>query len=235
MPRWFRHYAGLSRDEKLMAAALASDQSIQLVVWLWCAILEDAAERNDAGAFVIDLPAAAWLLHCDVAALVAIMEALTRAGRIDGGRVMNWPARQFASDQSAPRVAAYRERQRAAVTETLPKRFRNAPESESESEKEEKKNGHVTLHARPDTNPKELVEMWNELAAKIGKPQARNLTPTRRDLLKARIGQYSLDDFATVFVKIEQSKFLRDWPAFGFDWVFKAANFQKILEGNYDR
>ena len=44
-------------------------------------------------------------------------------------------------------------------------------------------------------------------------------------------------DFVTVFNNIEMSPFLRGdhgWKGCTFDWVFKKANFQKILEGNYN-
>lgn len=89
----------------------------------------------------------------------------------------------------------------------------------------------------PALKPDHISEEWNTLAAKIGKPCVRDLTPERRQLLKARIAQYGMDDFLTVFGKIERSRFLRGdtgWRGGNFDWVFKKANFQKILEGNYD-
>lgn len=90
----------------------------------------------------------------------------------------------------------------------------------------------------PGLKPEHVVEVWNEHAPRLGKPTVRNLTPERRQLLKARIGQYPLDDFHAVFGKIEMSAFLRGdtgWRGCTFDWVFKKANFQKILEGNYDQ
>ena len=81
--------------------------------------------------------------------------------------------------------------------------------------------------------PEHVMESWNEVAAKIGKPVVRNLTPERRQLVRARIAQYSIDDFVTVFGNVQGSAFLRDAKACGFDWSMKKANFQKILEGNY--
>ena len=90
----------------------------------------------------------------------------------------------------------------------------------------------------PALKPEHVVEVWNQRAAPMGKPKVRDLTPERRQLLKARIGQYPLEDFQSVFGKIERSAFLRGdtgWRGCTFDWVFKKANFQKILEGNYDQ
>lgn len=85
--------------------------------------------------------------------------------------------------------------------------------------------------------PEHFVEKWNALALRLGKPVVRNLTPERRVKLKARIAGYSLDDFREVLGNVERSPFLRgdkDWQGCTFDWITKKANFQKILEGNYN-
>jgi uncharacterized protein YdaU (DUF1376 family) len=85
--------------------------------------------------------------------------------------------------------------------------------------------------------PEHVVEKWNETAEMISRPKVRDLTPERRALVKARIAQYSIDDFVTVFAKIAGSPFLRGdtrWKGATFDWTMKKANFQKIIEGNYD-
>jgi len=80
----------------------------------------------------------------------------------------------------------------------------------------------------------DVVEYWNEVADRIGKPKVLRLNDTRKQMVKTRIKQNSIDDFLLVFRNIERSSFLRNWKAMGFDWVFKAGNFQKILEGNYN-
>lgn len=83
----------------------------------------------------------------------------------------------------------------------------------------------------------EVFREWNLVADKLGRPKVRDLTPERRQLINSRIKQYDTDDFVTVFNNIEMSPFLRGdagWKGCTFDWVFKKANFQKILEGNYN-
>lgn len=83
----------------------------------------------------------------------------------------------------------------------------------------------------------QFVEAWNELADSIGRPKILKLTPERRVQLKARIAGYTLDEFRAVLGNIQRSPFLRGelrWKGCTFDWVIKKANFQKILEGNYD-
>lgn len=114
------------------------------------------------------------------------------------------------------------------------------PEREKEGEG---KGDILSNESMPETDvsdtfdPKDVVEVWNELAVKIGKPKVRDLTPERRQLLKGRMSQYALEDFVLVFNNIERSPFLRGdhgWRGCTFDWVFKKSNFQKILEGNYN-
>lgn len=80
----------------------------------------------------------------------------------------------------------------------------------------------------------DVVEYWNEVADRIGKPRVQRVSDGRKQLVRARIKQNTIDDFMQVFTNIERSDFLRNWKAMGFDWVFKAGNFQKILEGNYN-
>ena len=95
----------------------------------------------------------------------------------------------------------------------------------------------IVENDNPVLKPEHVMEKWNELAGKLGKPKVRDLTPERRQLLKARIAQYDIDDFVSVFGKVERSPFLRGdtgWQRCTFDWIFKKANFQKALEGNYD-
>lgn len=65
-----------------------------------------------------------------------------------------------------------------------------------------------------------------------------NMTEARRKAVKARIAQYDKETAFTVLKKVAASPFLlgcndRNWKC-DFDWIFKASNFTKILEGNYD-
>lgn len=143
MSRWFRHYAGMVRDDKLVRAALKSKQSIERVVWIWGAVLESAAEIDSDARYEVDADEIAHFLRCKPAAVVAVLDALQELGRIDGTTVTSWAKRQFKSDRSNARVAAHREKKRSSgngdetlhVTGgvTLQERHRNAPETETET------------------------------------------------------------------------------------------------------
>jgi hypothetical protein len=146
--RWFRHYAGMMRDDKLVRVAIRSKQSIERVAWVWGAILESAAEIDDDGRYDVDAAEVAYFLRSDQADVDAILDSFAAAGRLAKGRVVKWGNRQFQSDRSKERVAAHRERKRQArgkcngVSETgnadvtLQERPRNAPETELETDTE---------------------------------------------------------------------------------------------------
>lgn len=69
-------------------------------------------------------------------------------------------------------------------------------------------------------------------------PSIKSMTDTRKKAIKARISQYGKKSIEEVFKSILTSDFLlggndRSWRP-DFDWIFKAANYTKILEGNYN-
>ena len=145
MSRWFRHYAGMVRDAKLVSASIASKQPIERVVWVWGAILESAAEIDDGGKFNLDAAEGAYFLRADEADICGIMDALVRLQRISDGCVVHWGDRQFTSDRSADRQARYRERKQGKTggsdenktsgdgAVASPSRHGDAPETETEA------------------------------------------------------------------------------------------------------
>lgn len=84
----------------------------------------------------------------------------------------------------------------------------------------------------------EILNLWNEFAAKVGLPQVRDITPgsTRERHLRARLNEKGFD-FRKILEKVSQSEFLlglkSDWKV-SFDWLIKPSNYVKVLEGNYD-
>lgn len=127
---------------------------------------------------------------------------------------------------------------REAPDEALPKagaRQTRGTEQEDKQPEEEIEGSPNGDCASPDAlKPEHVVEAWNEVAGRTGKPTVRDLTPERRQRLKARIAGYSLDDWRSVLSAVERSTFLREWRGCNFDWITKKANFQKALEGNYN-
>lgn len=114
MSRWFRHYVGMMRDDKLVRVAVRAKQPVERVLWVYGAILESASEINDGGRYEFDAGEAAYFLRCDESELLDIHAALVSLGRISDRVVERWGDRQFDSDKSKDRQKRYRERQQAA-------------------------------------------------------------------------------------------------------------------------
>lgn len=222
MALWFRFYSDAMRHPKV---AKLTDAEFRL----WVELLAVASDNDGLIPPLSDLK---HVLKRRLDHLSRGLEGLLKASLIDpldaGYEPHGWSKRQYKSDTSTDRVKKFREKCNVSVT---------PPETEPDTETEPEEEDSCPSNDEPALKPEHIFERWNETAATLSKPRVRDLTPERRQLLKARIAQYALDDFLTVFGKIEGSAFLRGdtgWRGCAFDWVFKKANFQKILEGNYD-
>ncbi len=185
MSRWFRHYAGMMRDEKLVSAAIKSKQPIERVLWVWGAILESAAEIDKEGRYELDPAEVAYFLRSDEGDIASILAALSGMGRIADGAVVKWGNRQFSSDKSKERVAAFRERKRAekhdandGVTDgngdvTLQKRHGNPPETETELE--------TDIPLSNDNGADSDKAFWGSAKAYLGKAKAGKIGAWVRD------------------------------------------------------
>ena len=221
MSRWFRLYSDAMRNPKV---ARLNDKEFRL----WVELLAVAAENEGTIPCLNDLK---HLLKRRLDHLSTGVEHLISIGLIDpladGYVPHSWSKFQYKSDVSTDRVHKHREKRNVSVT---------PPETEAETEAERiEPNGSCASGDAPALRPEHVFEEWNRRAPTLGKPAIRAITPSRRQAVKARIGQYSLDEFVDMFGKIERSAFLRDGKFCTFDWAMKRANFQKIIEGNYDQ
>lgn len=78
---------------------------------------------------------------------------------------------------------------------------------------------------------------YNDLALRVGLPQAATLTPGRRTKIAARIRQHGgMDAWAKALANVEASSFLRgekkDFAA-SLDFLLQASSFAKVLDGAY--
>lgn len=193
MSRWFRHYAGMVRDDKLVRVALKSRQTVERVVWVWGAILESAAEIDDGGRYELDAAEVAYFLRADEGDIAGIVECMRQLGRVSEGCVVRWRDRQFQSDRSADRVRAHRERKRnednrgsggRVVTGcngisdgdvTLQGRYGNSPETELETEVPV---ANATGHAEAEKPALSLTDqLWTDgvqTLVSIGQPEGKS-------------------------------------------------------------
>ena len=108
------------------------------------------------------------------------------------------------------------------------------------SPKGESKKDELSLNPHPQIEHVDFVRLQEYFNTTFnGKlSMVVNITEARRKAVKARIAQYDKETVFTVLKKVAASPFLlgcndRNWKC-DFDWIFKAGNFTKILEGNYD-
>ena len=89
----------------------------------------------------------------------------------------------------------------------------------------------------PPTPYAKIMEAYNTICTSFSK--IVSIEGKRRDAVRARWGTYpSLETFVSVFKKAEESDFLKGSGGgtfkADFDWMMKATNMPKILEGKYD-
>lgn len=222
MSRWFRHYAGMMRDDKLVSAAIKAKQPVERVVWVWGAILESAAEIDDGGKFCLDAAEVAYFLRADEADIRIVMDALVALGRIADDRVVKWGDRQFTSDRSADRQARYRERKRSETARsdegkpspsdgvTSPSRHGDAPEAETETDTE-------AATQQPRVWP---ADRLIEAASSNGGCQPSLVTSIGQILAYQQKG-YDLDRDILPVIRAKASPSVGSWRYFG-----------KIIEAN---
>lgn len=255
MSRWFRHYAGMMRDDKLVRVALKSGQTIERVIWIWGAILESAAEINDDGRYDFDPAEAAYFLRADETDVRAIETCLEHSGRLREGRVAKWGDRQFKSDDSSVRVRKHRLAKRDSNGDeidgrnkpervsndgvTLPSRSRNAPETETKAETEVIDLPSEGPPANEIDEAKTAVEIYNAAATEVGWPPCQRLTAQRRSAVNARLREGGgIPGWQAAIDKGKASAFLcgasdKGWKA-DFDFFCQSKSFTKLMEGSYD-
>jgi hypothetical protein len=239
---WFRMYHRMVDDEKLRLLAFEDR-------WHFVALCCLKADG------LLDEPCSdlrsrkiAVKLGVQVRELEEIGRRLSEVGLVDETlSPLAWDELQKPSDSSTERSRKHREKARETnamgkrnADATLQKRSRNALDTDTDrdtdKEREEPKGSSASGDAPPTVD--EVVEAWNETAAKHGLAQIRKLTDIRRKKVQAQLRRFGLSDWQAVFAKISQSPFLLgqtgDWRC-DFDFILSENNFVKILEGKYDR
>lgn len=238
MSRWFRHYAGLCRDEKLVSVAIKSRQPVERVVWIWAAILESASEIDDNGRYCLDAAEVAYFLRADESDILAVEAALQAAGRVAESAVVKWSNRQFSSDRSKERVAAHRERKRSEragidVSEpsqngdvTLQERHGNSPETELETDTEPTV-FNEPVGARAKARRPEHALIMDCLTSVLSEDRAKAVVEHRRKMKKP-LGLHAAKLLVEQFRQLAEPDraadlmLLRGWQGCEPDWCVKA-------------
>lgn len=149
MSRWFRHYAGMMRDPKLVGVAARTKQPVERVAFVWGCILEDAAEARGCGTYTLDIDEVAYFLRCESDDIAAIHIELAKAGLVKDGVIIQWAERQFETDKSDPtnadRQRRFRQKNKTVTDETVTRNDdvteTKRPETETETETDIEREG----------------------------------------------------------------------------------------------
>lgn len=244
MNGWVRLWNDMPTDPKWRTIARKSGQRIGDVIAVFNFAMVCAGKNTTERGSIcagFDLEDIATALDLEEEHVRAILEAM-QGKVLDGSHLRGWEKRQPKREDgtAAERKAAWKERQRNAEERNGTQE--DAPEAEaeadSEPEKELSSNDDSPSDDEPALRPEHVFEFYQEMAKSIGLTVPRDLTPERREKIRHRIAQCSLEDFHTVFARCRGSPFLRGdkngRTPLTVDWLFQKGNFQKTLEGNYD-
>lgn len=212
------------------------------IVLIWVMLLTMAGRCNSGGMIFLteNIPYTPKMLADELDfeenTVRLALEALEQLGMVvtDNGffSIAGWEEHQNIEgmerirEQTRKRVAKHREKQKllqGSVTVTQG----NATDIEEEKEEEIE---------RDKIDYKGIVATFNYVCVSF--PSVRALSDARKKAIKARLNNYSVEDFKTLFEKAEASSFLKgknssNWSA-TFDWLIKDSNMAKVLDGNYD-
>lgn len=233
---WFRLYTEMVDDEKLRLLAFEDR-------WHYVAILcckgKGLIDSGDTQAMLMrKLSVKLGLTQRETE---TVLMRLEEVGLVDSSTAQpsGWNDRQFLSDVSTARVKAYREKvkREGNVSET-------AQEEDTDTDtKQKEEEANASLSAAPTCPHQQIVALYHEHLPV--NPRIKIWGGSRAATLQARWREdpkrQNIEYWGRFFRHCAGSKFLtgqvedRGGRPFtpGLDWLVKASNFAKIIEGRY--
>lgn len=151
---------------------------------------------------------------------------------LDSGAIYMMDIQNFIGESSseADRKRSYRSRiEKEKMSGQMSRQIsdKNPPEKEIELEIEKEREIKIDYQ--------QIADMYNNTCVSF--PRLTKLSDKRKKAIKARLRNYTLEDFRKLFEMAEGSSFLkgqnnRNWSA-TFDWLIADGNMAKVLDGNY--
>lgn len=241
--KWIKIATNIFDDEKIML--IESLPEADSIIVIWFKLLALAGKSNNSGVFMISeqMPYTdemlATVFRRKESTVKLALETFERFGMIevidDVITIPNWGKHQNLDQLENKReymkkyMRDYRDKQKEIACKTNSKTNSKTNVSETEEERDKERDKDII-------NYQEIIDMYNDTCVSL--PKVTALSDKRKKAIRARLRQYSVDDFKRLFEKAEASNFLkggndRDWTA-NFDWLIKDANMAKTLDGNYD-
>lgn len=250
--KWIKIVTDIFDDEKILLIESLPDADSVIVIWF--KLLTLAGKQNNNGVFLMsnripytdEMLAAIFRRNINTVRLaLKTFEQFGMIEIIDNViTIPNWNKHQTLDayekkkERDRERIAKKRAEQKALIAlspdmspDKSPDKSPDVAFTEGEEEKEEDKKE----NKREKIDYQLIADMYNRLCPSF--PQIRSMSEARKKAIKARMKNYTLEDFQTVFENAEASSFLkgqntRNWTA-DFDWLIKDANMAKVLDGNY--
>lgn len=163
---WFRMYAEFATDAKVQSMPEAMQRRLLMIFCFRCSDVTVTLSDEEL----------AFQLRISDEELAATKALFIKKGFIDDAwDVVNWDKRQFASDSSAERTAAYRARKKAErdATKTSQKRHSDALDTDTDTEKKQ----NIKTSVAADPLDPEFEKAWASYPPRSG--------ASRTDSLKA--------------------------------------------------
>ena len=262
--KWIKIVTDIFDDEKILLIENMPEADSIIVIWF--KLLCMAGKQNNAGVFMLNDKIAytdemfATIFRRPINTVRLALKTFETYGMVEivdnVVTIPNWEKHQNiaaleeAREKNRKKVATYREKQKllamndcnrysnVTVTEcnSLDKireeKEREEDKQEIREDREERACTRDTHHLKAQT----IVDLFNRLCPSLSKVTV--LSTSREKAITARLKEFTVEQFTTVFKKAEASKFLtgrngKAWRA-NFDWIINASNFVKVLDGNYD-
>lgn len=255
--KWIKIVTDIFDDEKMLL--IESMPSSDSIIVIWFKLLCLAGKNNNSGVFMLNDKIAytdemlATIFRRDVNTVRLAIRTFEGFGMIEVIdnviTIPNWSKHQNL-DQLEERkeymkeyMRKYRGKQKDLIEcksnskvygKSNSKANVNALDIEEDIEEEREVEG--DKRKRENINYQQIADMYNNTCVSF--PRLMSMSDSRKRAIRARLRNYTVSDFEKLFVKAEESSFLKgksnsDWSA-TFDWLIKDSNMAKVLEGNYD-
>lgn len=259
--KWIKITTDIFDDDKILLIESLPDADAIIIIWFKLLCL--AGKQNNSGVFIMNdrIPYSESMLatifrrkEATVKLALKTFEEFGMIEIIDGViTIPNWGKHQNLDQLEAKKeymrnyMKNYRKKQALIAeqgysleckTNGKTNRKTNVRQADKIREEKNRKEGEeIGNSASAETTPpSDIVSLFNSIC--VSYPHVNSLSETRKKAIRARLRNYSIDDFRKLFEKAEASSFLkgsnnRDWTA-NFDWLIKDGNMAKVLDGNYD-
>ena len=246
--KWIKITTDVFDDEKILLIESLPEADSIIVIWFKLLCL--AGKQNNSGVFIMGnrIPYTdkmlATIFRRKEATVQLALQTFEQFGMIelvDGViTIPNWGKHQNLDQLESKKeymrnyMQEYRAKQKA-LTGGKSNCKTNNKTNVSEADKN-KKRIDKEIEKEEEKREKEITNLFNSLCPSFSKVKV--LSDSMKTEIAKTLAEFSESDISAAFEKAEKSSFLkgnneRKWKA-SFDWLIKAENIAKVLNGNFD-